>query len=168
MAKRYLECGKIVSTHGIRGEVKVEVWCDSPEVICDLKHLYFEEGKVALSVKSARPHKNMALLLLDGYSTIDEANTLRGKTLYLNREDIPDDGRPFLQDILGLRVLDVDTNQDYGTIQDIIVTGANDVYLLKDEAGKERLVPVIDSVVLSRDLEEGWVKIRPLEGLFEE
>ena len=169
MRKRYLECGRIVSTHGIRGEVKVQHWCDTPEFLCGFKTLYLDAGgQRPLRVEAARPHKGMVLLLLEGIGSIDDAVTLRGKTLYIDREDAPDDGGHFLQDLIGLTVRDADSGQVYGTLHDVLETGANDVYDVRDASGKQRLVPVIPQVVERVDVDGGEILIRPLEGLFDE
>ena len=168
MRKKYLECGKIVSTHGVRGELKVTPWCDSPEFLCDFETLYLDaNGERAIQVVSARSHKGMALILIEGINSINEAASLRGKILYINRDDAPDDGKPFLQDLLGLIVRDADTDEIYGKLADIIQTGANDVYVVRDDSGRERLVPVIPQVIIKTDIDGGEISIRPLEGLFD-
>ena len=168
MKKRYLECGKVVSTHGVRGEIKVKPWCDSPEFLCGFDTLYLDaDGINPLRVVSARAHKGMALILPDGINTIDRAAALRGKILYIDRNDAPDDGRPFLQDLIGLTVRDVDTNEIYGKLADIIETGANDVYVVRGDCGRELLVPVIEQVIIETDIDGGEITIRPLEGLFD-
>lgn len=87
--KEFLECGKIVSTHGVRGEVKAEVWMDSPEEMTALKTLYLDGGKTPLTVKGARVHKNMVLLTLAGVETPEAGSALRQKVLFARREDIP-------------------------------------------------------------------------------
>ncbi|MCL2069326.1 MAG: PRC-barrel domain-containing protein, partial [Oscillospiraceae bacterium] len=92
----------------------------------------------------------------------------RGKIIYINRSDAPDDGKPFLQDLIGLTVLDADTGEIYGKLHDVLETGANDVYSIRDESGRERLVPVIRQVIISTDIEGGEMRIRPLAGLFDE
>ena len=168
MRKQYLECGKIVSTHGVRGELKVTPWCDSPEFLCGFETLYLDaNGERAVKTVSARVHKGMALILLEGINSINEAAALRGKILYINRDDAPDDGKPFLQDLLGLIVRDADTGEIYGKLADIIETGANDVYVVRDDSGHERLVPVIPQVIIKTDINGGEISIRPLEGLFD-
>ena len=99
--KEFLECGKIVSTHGVRGEVKAEVWMDSPEEMTALKTLYLDGGKTPLTVKGARVHKNMVLLTLAGVETPEAGSALRQKVLFARREDIPlEKGQYFLQDRL--------------------------------------------------------------------
>ena len=165
--KQYLECGKIVSTHGIHGELKVQPWCDSPEYLCGFGELYFDKGNHMVKVVRSRPHKGMVLMTLEGVSTIDDAADLRGRILYLNRDDATGEDGYFIQDLIGLTVKDTDSAQVYGTLSDVIETGANDVYSVKAPGGKELLVPAIPDVVIEINLEDGYMKIRPLEGLFD-
>jgi 16S rRNA processing protein RimM len=166
--KKFLECGKIVSTHGIRGEVKVQHWCDEPDYLCQFSTLYLEEGAKALAVENARAHKDMVILKLHGVEDIDAGNALRGKILYLNREDAPEDGAFFLQDLLGLEVRDADSGHLYGKLTDVFATGANDVYEITGEDGVKRLAPAIPEVVVERDVAGGVILIRPLRGLFDD
>ena len=168
MQKKYLECGKIVSTHGIQGEVNVQPWCDSAEYLCDFKTLYLQNGEKSLAVLSARVHKNMALIKFAGISDLDTAVTLRGKVLYIDRDDAKDDGKYFIQDIIGLSVIDADSGHTLGILKDVFSTGANDVYALEDESGKQRLFPAIPEVIIETDIGGGIMKIRPLKGLFDD
>jgi len=168
MQKRYLECGKIVSTHGLRGEVRVQPWCDGPGFLLEFDTLYFDGGATPVTVEDARVHKNMLILKPQGVDDIDDAAALRGKVLYIDREDAPmEEGKHFIQDLLGLHVLDADTGQDYGKLTDVLHTGANDVYELTGEHGEKKLVPAIPDVVIETDIEGGTMRIRPLRGLFE-
>ena len=167
--KEFLECGKIVSTHGVRGEVKAEVWMDSPEEMTPLKTLYLDGGKTPLTVKGARVHKNMVLLTLAGVETPEAGSALRQKVLFARREDIPlEKGQYFLQDLLGCEVKDADTGKEYGKLCDITETGANRVYHIRFADGKVRLAPDIPQVVLRLAPEEGVIEIRPLAGLFDD
>ena len=166
MKKQFLEVGRIVGTHGIRAELRVDPWCDSPDFLSGFKKLYFDEGKTSLKSK-ARPHKNIVLLRLEGVETIDDAEKLRGKVLYIDRDDarLPE-GKNFVQDLIGCRVVDADdASKEYGEIADVFKTGANDVYTVKNPSG-EFLVPVIDEVVVEKDIDGGVVRIRPMKGLF--
>lgn len=166
--KRYLECGRVVSTHGVRGEFKVQPWCDCPEDLLDLQTLYFSPEE-PVKIQRSRVHKGMVILKAQGIDTMDDANLLRGRTLYLDREDLTvEEGSYFVADLIGLEAVDADTGRSYGRVTDVLETGANDVYELKDEKGRVRLVPAIAQVVLSVELEEGRMVIRPLEGLFDE
>jgi 16S rRNA processing protein RimM len=170
MKKRYIECGKIVSTHGIRGEVKVQPWADSPDFLCDFRRFYLENGAKPLEAERVRTNKNMVLIKLAGVDNPDDAALFRGKVLYIDREDVTegeDDGF-FIQDLLGLEVRDADTPRVWGKLTDVLFTGANDVYEVTDADGKKRLVPVIPHVVLETSVEDGFIVIRPLEGLFED
>lgn len=169
MKLEFLECGQIVAPHGVRGEVRLQPWCDEPAFLLDLKTLYRDHGRDNVTVEQARLHKNVVILKLQGVEAVEEAERLRGVVLYVRREDVPlDEGECFVQDLLGCDVLDADTDRNYGKIVDVRPTGANDVYYLRDENGKERLVPVIPDVVLEKNLEKGVVRIRPLEGLFDD
>ncbi len=167
MKKQFLEVGRIVGTHGVRGELRVDPWCDSPEFLSGFKKLWFDSGKTEIKAKS-RPHKNLALVKLEGVDTIDDAEKLRGKILYIDRKDIKlPEGRNFIQDLIGCRVLDADDRElVYGEITDVFKTGANDVYTVRDSSGREFLVPVIDEVVTEKNVDEGFVLVRPMKGLF--
>lgn len=167
MREQYLECGKIVSTHGVRGELRVQPWCDSPEYLCEFTTLYLQKGAQALEIERARVSKNIVLMKLKGVDTLDDAVLLRGKVLYLDRNDDPDSGT-FIADLIGLEVTDADNGTSYGTIADVLPTGANDVYVLTDESGTERLIPAIPDVVIETDVDGGVMRIRPLKGLFDE
>lgn len=168
MIKQFLEVGKIVGTHGLNGEVRVECWCDSPEFLCYFKNLYFKEGQEKIQVKS-RPHKNIALVKIKNVNSIEEADMLRGKVLYINRDDINfEEGVNFVQDLLGCVVKDIDTGAVYGKITDVLYTGANDVYEVTNGDNKKFYVPVIEQVVINKDVENEVVEIRPMKGLFDD
>jgi 16S rRNA processing protein RimM len=169
MKKQYLECGKVVSTHGVNGELKVQHWCDSPQDLVDIKKMYLDaSGRTMLKTK-ARAHKNMVLVKVDGVDTIEQAQGYRGKILYLDRDDVKlSEGEYFIQDILGLNVVDADDGHSYGTVCEVTQTGANDVYHIAFPDGKVYLIPVIDEVVISTDMESRTLTIRPMKGLFDE
>ena len=169
MKKQFLETGKIVGTHGIKGELRIEPWCDSPEFICAFKKLYLDSnGATAVEVKS-RPHKNITLAKIKGVDTIEDAERLRGKTVYINRDDINlGQGVHFVQDLLGLEIRDADSGKVYGTLTDVLRTGANDVYEITDGDGKKYLAPVIDEVVIEINTDGGYVLLRPMKGIFDD
>lgn len=169
MKKQFLDTGKIVGTHGIKGEVRIEPWCDSPEFLCAFKRLYLDEnGETYVDVKS-RPHKNIVLCKIKGVDTIEAAEKLRGRIIYINRNDIAlDEGVNFVQDLIGLEVCDADSGIIYGKLTDVLRTGANDVYEITDESGKKYLAPVIDEVVREINVDGGYVKIIPMKGIFDD
>jgi len=168
MLKQYLECGKIVSTHGLGGELRVQPWCDTPDFLLDFEILYLGKDHRPCRVERARVQKNMLLLKLEGIDCIDTAAALRGKILYIDRADAPvEEGEHFVQDLIGLSVVDADTEESYGKLSDVLHTGAHDVYELTREDGKKLLLPAIKDVVIQTDVEGGVMRIRPLKGLFD-
>ena len=171
MIKRFLEIGQIVGTHGVRGEVRVNPWCDSPEFIKNFKRLYLDEnGKEQIEVRACRPHGNVALLSLSGVTTVEQAAAMRGKVLYMRRADahLPP-GHFFISELIGCDVLDADDPAlRYGTLSDVSKTGANDVWHVTNDAGQEFLLPAIPLVVIDTDVENNQVRIRPLKGIFDD
>lgn len=169
MLKQFLEAGKIVGTHGIHGELRVDPWCDSAEFLKRFQTLYLGKGAVPLHIVSSRVNKRQLLVRLEGVDTVEKADVYRGKVLYLNREDakIPE-GRYFMEDLIGLGVYDVDTFVYYGTITEIMRTGANDVYQVTSLGKKNYLIPAVAPVVREIDLEKGKMLIRPVKGTFDD
>ena len=167
MKKEYLEAGKIVTTHGIKGEVKIMPYCDSPELLCEFDRLFIGKSHEEIIVERSRTFKNMVIAKLEGIDTPEAAEKLRNKLLYMHRSDLElDEDTYFIQDLIGLEVVDADTAQLYGTISDVMQTGANDVYVIKG-SDREYLVPAIADVVVSTDIDGNLMKIRPLDGLFD-
>lgn len=171
MKKQYLEIGQIVSTHGILGEVRVQPWCDDAALLEELDTLYYDDrGRRPLKVLSGRVHKNVVILKIDGVTTVEMAQQLRNKILYVDREELePEEGCYFIQDLIGLTVWDADTpKKSYGTLTDVLPTGANDVYEITDANGVKRLIPAIPDVILETDIDGERMVIRPLKGLFDD
>ena len=165
--KQFLEIGEVVSTHGVVGEMRVQPWCDSPDVLTGLKTLYGDpEGKESLKVR-CRPHKRIALVKVQGVDTVQDANLWRGRVLYASRRDLPlPKGRYFICDLIGLAVKDVATGEEYGEIVNVTNAGASDIYHMMMN-GKEILIPAIPDIVVAVDVDGGEMLIRPMEGLFE-
>ena len=171
MIKNYLEIGQIVSTHGVRGEVRLNPWCDGPEFVKKFKTLYLdEEGKKSFKIISCRPNGNVAVLKIEGVNTIEEARVLRNTVLYMKRSDINlPEGEWFISELIGCEVLDSDDNSIcYGTLTDIDNGAANDIWYIKTPSEKEVLIPAIKDVVIRCDVADNKVYIRPLRGLFDE
>lgn len=167
--KQFLEIGEIVGTHGIKGEVRVYPWADSGEFLCGFETLYFDEGKKPIRIIKARVHKNIVIMQLVGINTVEAASALRSKVLWMNRDDVElDDDTYFIQDLIGLNVVDVDNSKKYGILSDVSFTGANDVYHIKGADGKESLIAAVPSVVIETDLDNNVMRIRPLKGTFED
>ena len=170
MQKQYLECGKVVTTHGVVGEVRLQPWCDTAEELSGVKTLYLDDkGERALKILRARPHKNMVILKISGIDTVEQAVAYRGKVLYVNRSALKlAPGQHFIQDLLGMRVVDADDGYEYGTLTDVFDTGANSVYQITFPNGDEKLIPAIPQVVIETDVEAECMRIRPLRGLFDD
>ncbi len=169
MKKKYLEVGKIVGTHGLKGEVRIEPWCDSPEFLARFRRLYDKDGK-EIKVRSARAHKNITIVLLEGVSSIEEADLLRGRIVYINRDDVRlPEGVCFVQDLIGLDAEDADSGEFYGKVTDVIQTGANDVYQITKD-GRDYLIPKIPDVVSQVDIDGGKILINTkiVGGLFDD
>ncbi|MCR4863299.1 MAG: ribosome maturation factor RimM [Ruminococcus sp.] len=167
MKKQFLEAGKIVTTHGIRGEVKVMPYTDTPELLCEFDRLFIGKNRDEINVIRARVFNNTVIMKLEGIDTPEDAEKLRNKLLYMHRDDLElDDDTYFIQDLIGLEVSDADSGKVYGKIADVMQTGANDVYVIKGD-DREYLVPAIADVVVSTDIDVGTMTIRPLEGLFD-
>lgn len=167
MKKEYLEAGKIVTTHGIRGEVKIMPYTDTPELLAEFDRLFIGKNKDELSIEHSRVFKNMVIAKIEGVDTPEAAEKLRNKLLYMHRDDLElDEDTYFIQDLIGIEVSDADTGQVYGKIDDVMQTGANDVYVIKGQ-DREYLVPAIADVVISTDIDKNIMFIRPLDGLFD-
>ena len=167
MKKQYLEAGKIVTTHGIRGEVKIMPYTDVPELLCEFDRLFIGKEHREINIERSRVFKNTVIAKLEGIDTPEAAEKLRNKILYMHRDDLElDDDTYFIQDLIGMEVRDADSGQVYGRLDDVMQTGANDVYVIKGD-DKEYLVPAIADVIVSTDLENDVMTIRPLEGLFD-
>ncbi len=166
--KPFLEAGQIVGTHGVRGEVRVQPWCDSPEVFASLKTLYWDAaGTQPVRVKS-RVHKNLALAKIEGVDTVQDAALLRGRILYLDRRDLDLGDRYFIQDLVGLAVVDAESGTVYGELTDVSNNGANDIYHMRTPDGKEILIPVIPDIIRQVDIDGGRIAICPMKGLFDD
>ncbi len=167
MKKQFLEIGKIVAVQGLKGEVRVEPWCDSAEFLCEFDCLYFNKGMTPVEIVKSRPHKNIVLMKIEGVDTPEAAQELRGKVLYMDRDDVElEEGTYFVQDLIGLEVIDADDGTVYGRLSQVTYTGANDVYHIAD-GEKEYLIPAIPDVIEKTDIEGGKLFIHKMEGLFE-
>ena len=163
--KQFLEIGKIVNTHGINGEIKVQPWCDAPDILTQFDILYFQDQS-PLRILSARVHKGCVIMRAEGIDSIEKATALRERILYMNREDIelPED-LVFIQDIIGLSVYDQRLERVIGTLKDVLINPANDVYVIQD-GNKQYLVPAVREFLKDVDLEKGLITICTIPGMY--
>lgn len=167
--KQYLEIGKIVNTHGVRGEMKMQLWCDDIEFLKNIKTVYYDEkGTKSATLLAARPQKDMALIKLSDVDDFDKAQSLKNAVLYCNRDDAKiDEDAHFIQDVIGCYVVDIDTNDEYGKIEDVVNYGSSDIFVVKD-GFKKHLIPNISDIVKEINTEYEVVKIKLMKGLFDE
>lgn len=159
-----IEIGKIVNTHGIRGEVKIQPWCDDPYIFDELEYLIID-GK-EYDIINNRMHKNCQIVQLSGITSMNDAELMRNKIVMAEREvfDLPE-GRYFITDIIGLTVKE-ESGRVLGIVDDVIKTGSNDVYSLKDTFNKKPvLIPVLDDVIIETNINEGYITVRLPNGL---
>lgn len=166
--KNYLEAGCIINKRGLKGELKVDCYCDTVEVFCTLDTLYLDdEGKKRVKVLSAKSYKGYAYIFLDGVCTPEAADELRGTVLYADRESIPvSEGGIFIEDLIGLSVIDADSGKEYGHITDVFNSGASDIYTVTKD-GKDYYLPAVPEFIVSIDIEKS-VRARPIPGIFDE
>ena len=166
--KKYLECGKIINTHGVRGAIKLESWCNSPEELAALSRLFIMRGERMdeLTVKKASVFKQFVIAEIEEICDIDTASALKNTVLYAAREDFAlEDGDYFIADIIGLPVIDEKSGIQYGTLSDVINRGASDIYVV-DTPNGERMMPAVSEFVKQVDPERG-IFISPIEGMFD-
>ncbi len=168
MKQQYIETGTITGTHGVRGELRVQPWCDTPEDLTIHKRLYLDDlGEEVLAVTNARVHKQMVILKAKGIDTIEKAEALRGKVIYVNRKDLKlKEGQYLIADLIGCRVLDAADGKLLGEITQVSQTGANDVWHIQNGTA-EYLIPAIPPVIESVNIDAGQVIITPLKGIFD-
>ena len=161
------EIGKIVNTHGIRGEVKIQPWCDEPELFDELEYLFIEGEKY--NIVRNRFHKTCQIVQLENVNSIDDAERFKNKIVYINRDalELPE-GRYYIADIEGLTVKE-QNGRILGVVDEIIKTGSNDVYSLKDTFNKKPvLIPVIEGVVLETNIDGGYIVVKLPKGLIDD
>ena len=165
-----LRVGVISSTHGVRGEVKVYPTTDDVNRFKSLKNVILDNGRehMDLEIQGVKFFKNMVILKFKGFDSIDDIEKYKGKDLLITRDQAvelgPDEN--FFVDLIGLRVI-TDNGEEFGTLTDVIKTGANDVYEVKTAEGKEVLFPAIKECVLNVDLTEGIVTVHIMDGLLD-
>lgn len=152
--------------HGLRGEMAVSVLTDFPERLQVGTQLYLGEQHNPVTIRSRRPHQDGLLLAFEEFLTRESLDQYRNTPLLVKVEDRPDleAGEYYHHQLLGLRVVDK-RGHAYGTLTEIVETGANDVYVVRGEAGEETLFPSIPEVVLSVDLQQGEIVVEPIPGL---
>lgn len=165
-----LEVGKIVNTHGLRGEVKIVTWTDTPDVFEDLKYVYAvrKNEEIRLTVKGIKYQKNNIIVKFAEIESIDEAEKYKNCILKADREmlgELPE-GVYYIADLIGCEVYE-DNGKLLGKISDVFNTGANDIYAVSAPERKDLLIPVTEETVIDVNIEKKRVTVHLLEGLDE-
>jgi len=158
MKLQFVEAGEIVTTHGVKGEVKVLPWLDSPEDLCDFDRCRIE-GK-EYEIEQCRVQKTCNLVKLSGIDTMEAAQLMRGKKIELYREDI-DDEVIFAAELIGVEVYC--EGRKLGKIKDVLDYPGNSVYIVKGE--HEYMIPAVKEFILSTDMEKNEMHVRIIEGM---
>jgi 16S rRNA processing protein RimM len=168
-APDFVVVGKLRKPHGIRGEMVMTVVTDFPELLSPGRQVFVGEDYGPLTVRSVRWHRNDILIAFEEYEDRDRVGVYRNHYLFMRAEDLPalPEDEYYLHELIGLDVVS-DAGQRLGTVKDILVTGANDVYVVEREGRKDILLPAIEEVILEIIPEEGIMKVRLLPGLVEE
>ena len=165
----FLEAGKIINTHGVHGEIKIDPWTDSPAILSEIKTFYIDGEPVR--VNSSKIHKNLLITSLEGVTGFDKAVSLKNKIIYISRDEITlDKDHYFIVVLIGLRAVNDETGEDIGIVTDVLSRPANDVYIIKKsipETGKsdELLIPAVPDFIKETNIKEGYIKFRLIEGM---
>ena len=166
--KEYFEIGQIVNTSGLKDILKIKPFTDDIKKFSNLKTIYIKtkSGLTEFKIEQVRYVKNMVMLKLAGIDTVEEAEKYRNLYIKILRdqEEELEEGSYYVVDILGCKV-NTDANQELGKIVDVFQTGSNDVYVVKDEQGKQILLPAIKQVIKNVDIKNKIITVHLLEGL---
>ena len=169
--EKFFQTGIVTATHGIRGEVKVFPTTDDPRRFRRLKEVIVDTGKerVVLEIESVKFFKQFVILKFKGIDCINDVEKYRQASLFVTREQAVRLGKDeyFIADLMGLRVRN-EENSEIGILKDVMETGANDVYVIDLDDGRELLLPAIKQCVLEVNVTEGYIRIHILEGLLDE
>ena len=166
--KKRLEVGQIVNTFGIKGYVKIYPYVNDISRFDNLKNVYIKDQEKKLEIEDIKYQKDMVLAKFKGIETKDQAQSLRNSYIEIDRKDsIPlEEGEYFIADLLELPVY-LDTGEKLGILEDIYNYGSNDIYVVKNELGKQFLLPYIDEVIKKIDLENGKITVHLIKGLID-
>jgi 16S rRNA processing protein RimM len=162
----YLVVGFLRRAHGVRGEIMMDLHTDFPERLRNGKKLFVGDEHKPMTLATARPHAKGMLVKFKNIETPEAAGELRNQWVYVRAADIPSlpDGKLYQHELFGFQVVDENENP-LGELVEVIETGANNVYVVRDESGKELLLPAIPSVILNTDPAQRVMRVHLLEGL---
>ena len=158
MKLEFLEAGEIVTTHGVRGEMKVLPWADGPDFLCDFSRVRISGREY--EVESCRVQKSCNLLKIKGVDTMEAAQAMRGKVVEIYRCDAPAD-LIFAAELIGMTVMS--EGKEVGKLTDVLDYPGNKVYVVKGKY--EYMIPAVKAFVLDTDMEAGVMQVRLIEGM---
>lgn len=164
----YIEVGKIVNTHGVRGEVKLNPSVDYVAELTEVDTFYVKTKTeyVKMHAERVRIHKNCAIIKLSGVDTMSEAESYRGKVIYIEKDmDLPE-GEYYIEDLIGLSVLD-EKEGNIGTLTDVFSTGAHDVYEVTTTTGQKVLIPAVSQFIKEINMANEQILVCLIEGMLE-
>ncbi len=167
----YLECGKIVGTHGVRGMVRLECYADSPQTLARLRRIYKKEKDGTYTewkITRGSVQKTMVLMAIEGIETLDDAIPLKGTVVYAAREDFRlRRGDVFIADILNLPVVDAESGEKYGVLEEVITSGVQDLYVVREEDGGSFMIPCVPEFILriADEGEDAGIYVKLIEGM---
>lgn len=168
--QNYLPACKIVTTHGVRGEMKALPLCDGAEFLAKCKRLFAKaDGSGECRLLGVRAQGNMVLLRMEGVADMDAARAQVGRTYYFAKADVRlPKGRYFIDDLLGCRVVDAESGREYGTLTAVEHPAAQDIYTVTDPEGGTHMLPAVPEFVRSIDMEARTIAVTPIDGMFDE
>lgn len=159
--EKYLEAGKIINTHGIKGEVKIDPWADSPEFLTGFKSFYIDGSPVR--VRSQRVHQRFVIAKLEGVDDMNAAEKLKNKVVYIDRDEASlSEGEYFISDLVGFNACD-ESGKELGKVTEILSRPGGDILVIS--GAREILVPLIPEFVIGRDMDAGRLTVRLIEGM---
>lgn len=170
--EQYLECACAVGTHGVRGTLRLENRCDSPSILASLKKVYTKSADGSYtehSVLRASVQKNMVLAAIEGINTVEEAGEWKGTVLYADRADFKlKKGAHFIADLIGMKVIDQDSGEIHGVVENVISPAGRMIYVVKSADGKSFMIPAVDEFIkkiVAEDGEDDGIYVTLIEGM---
>lgn len=163
-----IRIGQIVNVHGLRGEVKVYPLTDYPERFDEIRYLFLEREERERQIQSVKYHKNMAILKIEGIDSVEQAERVREKYLFIDRENLREleEDEHLIADLIGMEVSDM-KGHHIGVLKEVLPYSVHDVYVIRSDEGKEYMIPGLKRFVPKIDMQERKIFIDPIEGMIE-
>ncbi|MGN1381231.1 MAG: ribosome maturation factor RimM [Eubacterium sp.] len=159
--------GKITSAVGLKGEMKVYSYASSPQRFQSLERVWIDKAEYPL--ERSRTQKNMAVLKVSGIDDRDAAERMRGRSVFMSDEDLEEleEGAYYIRDLIGLKVVNEDTDEVIGSVKEILTDRPQDIYVVALESGGEAMIPGVKSFIHDVDLKQKTIRVHLIEGMLE-